>query len=367
MLGLDIGSRSLYLVRATAEGVWAYGQCPLPPESVVEGTVVAPTQVADALSHLVRAMRLRERSVILTVGGAQILTKWVLVPRMSLQELNESAPFEAPQHLPPSKEPMVYRFWVPPNVLEQGNEEKMPARLVAVPEALLYSRLDTALLAGLQPVGVVPETDAITHILTLGNKPESILWRGRAIAIVAIRYDYTEMTVARETQLEFARTLRIGFADAIETLQRAFGASFDEAEALFSEATLDDEGTLHFPETLGLAPLSLLGFLHNLTTEMRRLAEFQRSRYPEGSYLGLIESFILTGEGTTLQGLARYCSRSLGITCLNGNLLKGLNWKVPVEDKDPAYLNRYTAALGAVAGVVLPKSQETQETEVVAA
>ncbi len=368
MLGLDIGTRSLYLVRTTHEGILAYGQYPLPHDCLGEGERVIPERVAEAISRLARAMRVRERSVILTIGGAQVMTKWVMVPRMSVQELNESAPYEAPRHLPPAKEPMVYRFWVPDELLvvidreriprpnqeqkhseesQQGDSDKMPARLVAVPESELYARLDSAILAGLNPVGIVPEPDALTHLLTRENRPQSVLWRGRAIAIVGIRYDYTEMTIARETHLEFARTLPWGVAEAIGILQRSLGASFEEAEVLLASATLDEEGTLHFPDTLGLAPLSLLGFLHNLTTEMRRLAEFQRSRYPEGSYLGLIDSFMLTGEGTLLQGLASYCSRSLGITCLISNLTQGFAWKVPVQDVPPAHLNRYAVALGA--------------------
>lgn len=355
MLGLDIGARAIYLVRYSSSGVQAYGQCPTPPDSVDEGKVVDPRKVADAIHHLVRAMRLRDRDVVLTVGGAHVMTKWVVVPAMSLEELNTAAPLEAPQHLPPAKEPMLYRFWIPNSedtthstLSEPTDSTKKPARLIAVPSALAHSRLDATLMAGLNPVGVVPEHDAITYVLTLNHRPQSILWRGKATAILGIRYDYSEMVVARETALEFARTLRIGLSDAIETLQRAFGASHEEAEALMLSAQLDDEGTLHFPESLGLPPLSMLGFLHTLTSEMRRLIDFQRSRYPEGSYWGLLDSFILTGEGTALNGLANYCARSLGLTCIPANLFRGVHWAVRTEDLDPNAMNRYTAALGAV-------------------
>lgn len=367
MLGLDIGSRAIYLVRYGDSGVLAYGQCPTPPDSVVEGTVVDVRRVGDAIQHLIRAMRLREREVVLTVGGAQVMTKWVVVPAMSIEELNAAAPLEAPRHLPPAKEPMLYRFWAPhaeATSTPAGDGEsaaQMPARLVAVPEALVRSRLDAALMAGLNPVGIVPEPDAITYVLTLNHRPQSLLWRGKATAIVGIRYDYSEMTIARETALEFARTLRLGLNDAIETLQRAFGASHEEAEALMLQAQLDEEGTLHFPEALGLPPLSMLGFLHSLTSEMRRLVDFQRSRYPEGSYWGLLDSFLLTGEGTALKGLANYCARSLGLTCIAGNLFRGVRWALPTEDLDPDAMNRYTAALGAVMslkGVRTPTDEE---------
>ncbi len=371
MLGLDIGSRAIYLVRYRDSGVLAYGQCPTPPDSVVEGTVVDVRRVGDAIQRLIRTMRLREREVVLTVGGAQVMTKWVVVPAMSIEELNAAAPLEAPRHLPPAKEPMLYRFWAPhaetSSTPAGGSESdtQMPARLVAVPEALVHSRLDAALMAGLNPVGIVPEPDAITYVLTLNHRPQSLLWRGKATAIVGIRYDYSEMTIARETALEFARTLRLGLNDAIETLQRAFGASHEEAEALMLQAQLDEEGTLHFPEALGLPPLSMLGFLHGLTSEMRRLVDFQRSRYPEGSYWGLLDSFLLTGEGTALKGLANYCARSLGLTCISGNLFRGVRWALPTEDLDPDAMNRYTAALGAVMnlkGVRTPTDEENLAT-----
>lgn len=366
MLGLDIGSQAIYLVRYGDSGVLAYGQYPTPPDSVVEGAVVDTRRVGEAIQRLLRAMRLREREVVLTVGGAQVMTKWVVVPAMSLEELNAAAPLEAPRHLPPAKEPMLYRFWTPhadaSSAPAEGAETtQMPARLVAVPEALVHSRLDAALRAGLNPIGIVPEPDAITYVLTLNHRPQSLLWRGKATAIVGIRYDYSEMTIARETALEFARTLRLGLNDAIETLQRAFGASHEEAEALMLQAQLDEEGTLHFSEELGLPPLSMLGFLHALTSEMRRLVDFQRSRYPEGSYWGLLDSFLLTGEGTALKGLANYCARSLGLTCISGNLFRGVRWAVPTEDLDPDAMNRYTAALGAVMSLKGARSPTDEE------
>jgi type IV pilus assembly protein PilM len=360
MLGLDISSRAIYLVRYTAGQVLAFGQCPTPPESVVEGVVTAPQRVSEAIRQLMRLMRLPESGVSIVLGGSQVINKWVEVPRLSLEELNRSAPLEAPRHLPPTREPMLYRFWLPPNLSQpelsspSSNPEKkilqgdtIPARLIAISEAAVHSRLDTALLAGLEPVGVVPEADALVRVLTRHHRPQSLLWRGKATAILALRHDYTEMSVARETYLEFTRTLRIGLNDAIEMVQRALGASFEEAESLLKQSRIDENGTLHFPESLGLPTLSLLGFLHNLTAEMRRMIDFQRSRFPEGSYLGLLDSFLLTGEGAALSGLAPYCSQSLGLTCLMGDLTTTLKWRVEVQDRRSEEMGCYASALGA--------------------
>jgi type IV pilus assembly protein PilM len=329
---------------------------------VVEGVVVDPPRVADALMRLMRQMRLRDSAVCLVVGGPHVINKWVEVPRLPPDELNRAAPLEAPRHLPPSREQMLYRFWLPPGVSAEASSaagngqpaqsppanDTMPARLIAIAEAVVHSRLDTVLLAGLQPVGVVPEADALVRLLTRHHRPHSLLWRGKATALVAIRYDYTEMSIARETYLEFTRTLRLGLEDAIEAIQRALGASFEEAESLLQQCQLDEHGTLHFPDALGLPPISLLGFLHNLTAEMRRLVDFQRSRFPEGSYLGLLDSFIITGEGAILNGLLRYCSQSLGLTVLMGDLLNAVRWRVPIEPRTPASMGRYVSALGAV-------------------
>jgi Tfp pilus assembly PilM family ATPase len=316
-----------------------------------------------------RLMRLRESAVSVVIGGNQVVNKWVEVPRLSLEELNQSAPLEAPRHLPPTREPMLYRFWLPPNLTQPefaasstNHENKtpqsdmIPARLIAVSEAAVHSRLDAALLAGLQPVGVVPEADAVVRVLTRHHRSQSLLWRGKATAILTIRHDYTEMSVAREVYLEFTRTLRIGLNDAIEMVQRALGASYEEAESLLQQSRIDENGTLHFPEPLGLPSLSLLGFLHNLTAEMRRLVDFQRSRFPDGSYLGLLDSFLLAGEGAALQGLAPYCSQSVGLTCLIGDLTRALRWRVAVQDRRPEEMGCYASALGAVLEVEAARS-----------
>jgi type IV pilus assembly protein PilM len=345
MLGLDIDEHAIYAVRLKSDRILGHGMCLTPPECVVNGVIVHPLRVAESIRRLCGSLHVREPSVCLSIGGPGVMSKWVEVPRVSEEELTQSTPYEAPRHLPPSTEPMLYRFWVPPEAL-QGSSETMAVRLIAVPQAMVYSRLESAYLAGLEPVMIMPEADAVVRVLTREHASTSLLWRGKATAILNMRYGYTEMSVARETYLEFTRNLKTGMNDLLDTLAGTLGASDSEAGALLEVSEVDEHGTLRFPEEMGLPPVSLLSFLHDLTSEMRRLMDFQRSRFPEGSYLGLLDTFVMAGEGAKLTGLTNYCSKSLGVTCITGNLQSGLHWLSDRESIGMVACNPYATALG---------------------
>lgn len=345
MLGLDIDQHAIYAVHLKGDRILGFGTCPAPAESGANGVIVQPLRVAEAIRRLCRSLRLRESAVCLSVGGHGVISKWVEVPRVSEKELMQSTAYEAPRHVPPANEPMLYRFWMPPDTA-QGNEDTMAVRLIAVPQAMVYSRLEAAFLAGLEPIAIMPEADAVVRVLTRDHAATSLLWRGKATAILNIRHAYTEMSVARETYLEFTRNLKTGLNDLIETLAASLGASEKEAELLLEAGKMDEHGTLRFPEEMGLPPVSLLAFLHGLTSEMRRLMDFQRSRFPEGSYLGLLDTFVIAGEGAKLGGLTLYCSKNLGVTCIVDNLQSGLQWSAAKSAESPAMYSPYVTALG---------------------
>jgi len=355
MLGLHVEQHAIYAVYLKGDRILGCGTFPTPQESFSNGVIVQPLRAAEAIRRLCRSLRIREPEVCLSVGGPGVMSKWVEVPRVSEEELMQSTAFEAPRHMPPANEPMLYRFWVPPDTV-QGNEESMAVRLIAVPQTMVHSRLEAAFLAGLEPVSIIPEADAAVRVLTRDQAATSLLWRGKATAILNIRHTYTEMSVARETYLEFTRNLKIGLNDLIiDVLATSLGASEKEAELLLEAGKMDEHGTLRFPEEMGLPPVSLLAFLHGLTSEMRRLMDFQRSRFPEGSYLGLLDTFVITGEGAKLDGLTLYCSKNLGVTCIVGNLQSGLQWSAVKVADSPAMYSPYVTALG----LAMPDSELT--------
>lgn len=342
MVGLEINSRYITMVALAESRVKAACRTLSPPDSVAGGAVVNLKQVAATIGQL--AWRVRANGPV-AIAVPRALNKWVDAPRISLDELNAAAPFEGPKRLPNAAEPMTYRFSVPPEAYETEDKNvPLPARLVAAPRSVIDGRLDAALLAGLVPVVAAPESDAVVAALTRNQATDSILWKGKATAAINLQAEYIEMTVARETRLEFTRTLNHGTDQLIDTIGRFVGADTNEAVALLREATIDDAGLLQFPTELGLPPISALQFLHELTAEMRRLADFQRSRFPDGSYLGLLDAFVLTGEGASIRGLERYCSASLGVTCLPGDLEAAFDWPKSLKEDD---LNPYCPALGA--------------------
>lgn len=346
MLGLEINSHSVNGARLEGSRVLSYGNRRLDDESLLDNVVSEPHAVAAAIQALTRSLRVKSERVCLSVGGAQVVNKWVDLPRVSQEELSQAAPFEAPRHLPPATEPMVYRMTLARDAADY-REDQVTARLIAIPESVLFSRLQAIALAGFEPVLVLPEADLTACVFTRLHPKNSLLWHGKASAILNIRQEYTEMSITREQDLEFSRTLPAGLEEVQKAIENELSAGKEETDILMNTGQIDSEGALCFEPEMGLPAVDLRPFLQELTSEMRRLLDFQRSRFPEGSYLGLLDTFLITGEGACLRGLDRYCSRALGVTCAYANPLSDLEWGPRVQPLEPVAFNTYTAVLGA--------------------
>src|SRR5262245_42418112 len=98
-IGLDIGSSSIKVVAIKPQkrgvGLSNFGLEPLPPQTIVDGTIMNQGAVVDAIRTLWSRMRLRQKEVALAIAGHSVIIKKIAVPTMTKDELAEQIPWEA--------------------------------------------------------------------------------------------------------------------------------------------------------------------------------------------------------------------------------------------------------------------------------
>src|SRR5690606_15500923 len=104
LVGLDIGSSSVKVcqLKESKRGfaLQSFGMIPLPPEAIVDGSIMNATAVVDAIRELVQSQRIKAKEAAVSVSGHSVILRKINLPVMTREELDESIQWEAEQYIP---------------------------------------------------------------------------------------------------------------------------------------------------------------------------------------------------------------------------------------------------------------------------
>src|SRR4051812_11352667 len=103
-VGLDIGS-GLIKVAVIEHGekgpeLVRVSIAPLMDDAIVEGEVMDPGIVAEAIQAALAASGVKTKDVITAVGGRDVIIKKIMIDRVKEQQARELMRWEAEQHVP---------------------------------------------------------------------------------------------------------------------------------------------------------------------------------------------------------------------------------------------------------------------------
>lgn len=95
LVGLDIGSHSVKVVelRENRKGglfLENLAICPMPAETIVDGTVMNSSNIVETIGRIWDQYRIRNKNVAVSLSGASVITKCLDLPAQSNEELAES-------------------------------------------------------------------------------------------------------------------------------------------------------------------------------------------------------------------------------------------------------------------------------------
>ena len=98
LVGLDIGSSSIKAVELkqakSGYELVSFGMETLAPDTVVDGAIMDAPQVANAISKIFDAQRIKTKNVCTSVSGHSVIVKRVPLPLMTEDELYDRIPSE---------------------------------------------------------------------------------------------------------------------------------------------------------------------------------------------------------------------------------------------------------------------------------
>jgi type IV pilus assembly protein PilM len=198
---------------------------PLLADAIVEGEVMDPGIVSDAVRGALSAAGVKQKSVVTAVGGRDVIIKKIQIERVKEAQARELMRWEAEQHVPFDMESVELDFQI---LDPDAGGDEMQVLLVAAKRELVENKLRILTDAGLTPSLVDVDAFALHNAFELSH-PDAMTG---IVALVNIGHEVTNINILDEGVPILTRDITVGTRRFREDLQRERGLGVDEADQL---------------------------------------------------------------------------------------------------------------------------------------
>ncbi|MDO8667053.1 MAG: type IV pilus assembly protein PilM [Gemmatimonadales bacterium] len=314
-IGLDVGSGLIKLVVIDhAKGEPELVKVAITPvlaDAIVEGEVMDPGIVADAIRGLFVTGGVKQKNVVTAVGGRDVIVKKIQMDRMKESDAREVIRWEAEQHVPFDMENVELDF----QILDPDAEGlQMNVLLVAAKRELVENKQALLTDAGLQP-GIIDVDAFALHNAFEANYPDELTG---TIGLLNIGHEVTNINILEDGVPILTRDLALGTRRFREDLQRERGMSAEEADKLLQA----------FERSPVLDP-----FLESRGEEMavgiERAAAFLQTASRSGVAMA---KMYMSGGGSRIPGIGEVLADRLRIPVEKANPIKNIKVRDGVFD-----------------------------------
>lgn len=292
-IGLDIGTSA---VRAAEVGIdrnhrtlRRFAQVGLPSGAVVDGEIVNPLVVGEALRRLWTEGGFSSNKVVLGVSGHRLIVRQADVPALNEEELRSTLRFDAQELIPIPMEDASFDFQILGRNEGPGDDTGSAMRIliVAAHREMLSAHLAALKQAGLEAIAIDASPLALLRVIPPSDP------NGGVEAVVSIGAELTTVAVRQGGVPRFIRSLAIGGGKLTAGVAEAMHVELAVAETLKRGAV--PAGS---PQ-LAQARKAMGREIRDLGEDVRATIEFFVSQ-SDGAR---IERLLVTGGASMTQGL----------------------------------------------------------------
>lgn len=374
VVGIDIGSRLIKVCYAEPVGAGRHritrtSFTTTPPDTVRDGVIIDKAAVAMALRELLRSAGLSGvTGANGAIAGASVIVRHVKLPRMPEVALRKSIRFEASKYISTSIEDSCIEFEILGPV--DGEPEKMNVMLVAAPNEMINSRVQTLEMAGLEPVAIDIEAFAVQRaLMEIGSVGGA---QSETIALLDIGANSTDVTIVARGYFALTRHIPIAGDHFTNAIRNAKLCTFEEAETikltvdmstlLSPDATPDEQALAHTVQPV----------LDELLREVRRSVNYYQSQYAEGAIslpaeargdegsiapAGRVNKLVITGGSALLKGLQQYMEVRLGTPVETGNIFETAS--LDTTHLVPSFIDSHHSVFSLCTGLAVKRTSGT--------
>jgi type IV pilus assembly protein PilM len=252
--------------------------------------VVDKETVASALKQLWAQGGLKSRKVVVGVGNSRVLVRELSVPRMPMNRIRETLPFQVQDVLPVPVNEALLDFY-PVAEAEEDGKPVIHGLLVAAVKDSVLSTVEAVEAARLEPVDVDLIPFALHRAIMVGQAAQG------SVALVHIGAETSIVLIAVDGVPTFVRIIQNGSDDINRALTARLGREPNQAEHIKRRFGLATQGA--GPE---LRPA--FEVIYEATGDLVVAIRNTLSFYLSSKQGATVERVLLSGGGSELNGFA---------------------------------------------------------------
>jgi type IV pilus assembly protein PilM len=336
VVGIDIGSSSIKIVQLKGnKGFFQLlnaGIYPLPPEAIVDNTLMDSSAISLAIKNLVTSLGIKIKDVACSISGNSVIIRKISLPAMPQEELEDQIAWEAEQYIPFDINDVNMDFQIlSPDVFDPS---KMNVLLVASKKDIINDYVAVFGEAGMQLSVVDVDSFAVQNSFEINHDFNS----DDIHALVNIGASIMNINVIKDGVTLFTRDVQMGGNLYTEEIQKQIGLSSEDAEI----------GKLlaHESENLQLQNV-ILKVNDTITQEIRRSLDFYNSTASDDR----ITAVFVSGGCSKVYNLIDTISQKIGLPV--GKINPFAKLKYDEKDFDPEYLQEIAPFMAVPVGLAI--------------
>lgn len=337
LVGIDIGSSSVKLVQLwqTKDGyhLQNIGIVPLPPEAIVDNSLMDTASVVDAVRNLIASLGIKSKNVACSISGNAVIIRKILLATMSSEELEDQIGWEAEQYIPFDIKDVNVDFQIlGPDFIDPN---KMQVLLVASKKDIINDYVSVFADAGLTLSVMDVDGFALQNAWELGAADSA----DEVLALINIGASIMNINIVKGDTSLFTRDVQMGGNQYTEEIQKQLGVSAQEAESM---KTLSVEATQQ-PLRDVIARMN-----DSLSQEIRRSIDFYNSTAANEDRISAIR---LCGGCSKVYGLKEAVQERLGMDVALLNPFATIKYNE--KDFDAEYLHEIAPFMAVGVGLAI--------------
>jgi type IV pilus assembly protein PilM len=345
LIGLDIGSSSVKVCQLKESRrsyqLQCFGIIPLPPEAIVDGSIMNQTAVVDAVRELIASQKIKVKDVAVSVSGHSVILRKINLPVMTREELDESIQWEAEQYIPFD----INDVNIDVSILNDHNDQgQMDVLLVAAKKDMINDYINVVREAGLLAHVVDVDSFAVQNAFEINyNLPV-----GETVALINVGASVVNINVVHSGISAFTRDIAQGGNQYTDEIQKQLNVSYDEAEALKIGGGGNDQDSV-VPQEVERVMQQVSETIAN---DVQRSLDFYAATSADAS----INRIYLSGGCAKVPALSRAVEAKTGVPVESVDPFRNID--IAARGLDPNFLRAQAPVAAVSVGLALRSGDE---------
>ena len=351
LIAIDIGSSSVKVVRlngSSQKKLRTIGIEDFPPDAIVNGEIQNSEAIAQGIRNILAKSNINTKwtKAAISVGGADILLKRIVMTPSNDSDLSEQVYFEAQQHFQEDLDNMYLRWHEIPSKFVP--KDKKAILLVGAKNEAVEQKIALIKSAGIKP-SIVDCDILCTSNMFEHNYPVD----DATVAVINVGASATQVIILHSGEYLYSREFYSGGNEYTNTIAQSMNLDEENAESLKIAACTGDKSIPSNVQEL------IQQVNENLVTEIKTTIDFYFQNEDSPPTLEKVDFAFLVGGAARSIGLDACLAANLGIQVQIVNPFQRIN--VQTSSQDMNYLLAHGSVYGVAVGLGLRKENDTKD------